>query len=144
MARIDKGGYDVESGYRKLLGFRVVEWDHDHAVVELDIEAQHLNRSNIVHGGVLASLIDAACAFPGLYCDTPGNVRKSVTLSLTTSFTGQASCGVIRAVGKRRAGGRRIYFSTAEITNDQGEMIAFGEAVNRYLKGSESPNGVPG
>ena len=133
----------TKSGFNELIGFRRVEWEAGHAVLELAIGPQHLNRSGTLHGGVLSTLIDTACGYAGCYCARPGRVRKAVSLSLTTSFTGQAGGGTIRAVGRLRAGGRRIYVATAEIFNAEGELIAIGESTQRYRTGSESPEGVP-
>ncbi len=135
--------HDIESGFRNLVGFRLVEWGHDYAVVELEIGRHHMNRSKVLHGGVITTLIDCVCGYAGCYCTRPGHVRKAVTLSLTTSFTGQASGGVIRAIGRKRAGGRKIYVATAEVINDKGEVIAIGESTQRYRTGSEHPEGVP-
>jgi uncharacterized protein (TIGR00369 family) len=95
------------------------------------------------HGGVLATLIDAAAGFAGCYCSVPGNVRRALSLSVTTNFTGQAQAGVIRVVARKRAGGRTIYFASVEVFNDQDELIALGEATYRYRKGSENLEGVP-
>lgn len=119
-------------GFNALLGHRIAEWGPDKVIVELDIEAQHLNFTGTVHGGVLAALCDVAGSLAGLYCPEPGQMRYSLTLSLSTSFTGQARNGIIRAVGRKRAGGARIYFSSVEIHNEQGHVIALAEAVNRY------------
>lgn len=133
----------LSGGFNDHLGLRLVQWEKDCAVLELAIEPRHLNRSGVLHGGVVSTLLDAACGFAGCYCTTPGHVRKAVTLSLTTSFTGQATSGTIRAVARKRAGGRRIFVATAEVTNDKGEIIALGEATYRYRSGSEDPAGVP-
>jgi uncharacterized protein (TIGR00369 family) len=95
-----------------------------------------------VHGGVLATLIDVACALAGLYSAVPGRVRKAVTLSLNTGFTGQVSAGTLRASGRVRAGGRAIFFSSTEVSDGEGRVIAHGEAVNRYRRGSEDPDGM--
>lgn len=129
--------------FKDLLGHRIANWKPDQATVELVIGPQHLNIAGTVHGGVLAALVDVAGTVSGLYCTTAGNVRRAVTLSLNTNFTGQASGGRIRAVGRKRAGGTSIYFASVEVTNEQGQIIALGETVNRYRKGSETPHGVP-
>ena len=60
-----------------------------------------------------------------------------MTLSLNTSFTGQVSTGTLRASGRVRAGGRSIFFSSTEVSDGEGRVIAHGEAVNRYRRGSE-------
>ena len=135
--------YNGESGFRNLIGFRVAEWKNDYVTLELEIGLRHLNRQGSLHGGVLAAMIDSACGLAGCYCPTPGHIRKAVTLSLTTSFTGPASSGTIRAVGHKRSGGRRIFVSTTEVTDAQGKIIALGEATYRYISDSEAPHGVP-
>jgi uncharacterized protein (TIGR00369 family) len=130
-------------GIQRLLGFRVTEWSEDRAVVELKLTADHLNRSGVVHGGVLTTLLDTALGFSGLYCPYPGRIRRAVTLSLTTSFTGQAREGVIRAIGTRRAGGRRIYNATGEVLDADGRILALGEGTFRLRSGSETLDGEP-
>lgn len=130
-------------GIQKTLGFEVTEWDEGHCVLELDVDARHLNRSGVLHGGVLATMLDQAMSLTGLYCPYPGRVRRSVTLALTTSFTGQCRGGRVRAVGKLRAGGTRIYYGTGEVYGPDGGLLAMGEATFRRRRGSESPEGVP-
>jgi uncharacterized protein (TIGR00369 family) len=125
-------------GLQRLLGFRVSEWSENRAVVELELTSEHMNRSGIVHGGVLTTLLDTALGYSGLYCPYPGRIRRSVTLSLTTSFTGQARQGIIRAVATRRAGGRRIYTSTGEVLDAEGQILALGEGTFRLRSGSET------
>lgn len=133
----DPFAHAIGSGFASLLGFRVVDWGPGRVDLELDIASQHLNRAGSVHGGVLATLIDVACALAGLYSSDPQRVRKAVTLSLNSNFTGQVASGTLYARGRARAGGRSIYFATTEITDAEGRPIAHGEAVNRYRRGSE-------
>lgn len=128
-------------GYHELLGMQVVEWQPDRAVVELTIEPKHLNRSGNVHGGVLASMLDSALSLAGLHCDIPGNIRRGMTLSLTTTFVGPARQGVLRATGSVRGGGQKTYMSSGKIVDEQGTLVAMGEGSFRRRRGSESPEG---
>ncbi|WP_018916227.1 MULTISPECIES: PaaI family thioesterase [Halomonadaceae] len=130
-------------GYHELLGMQVVEWQEGRAVVELAIKPQHLNRSGNVHGGVLASMLDSALSLAGLHCSVPGNIRRGMTLSLTTSFVGPAREGVIQAIGTVRGGGQKTYMSSGEIKDSQGNLVAIGEGAFRRRSGSESPEGMP-
>ncbi|QJQ94387.1 MULTISPECIES: PaaI family thioesterase [Halomonadaceae] len=129
-------------GYHELLGMRVVEWSAGIAVVELVANERHLNRSGIVHGGVLTSMLDSALSLAGLYCDVPGRVRRGMTLSLTTTFVGPAGLGVLRATGRVRGGGRKVYMASGEVTAAQDELLAIAEGSFRRRSGSESPEGM--
>lgn len=133
----------IDSGFFNHLGLRLVQWEEDLAVLELELGPEHLNRGKVLHGGVLTSMIDIACGFAGCFCPDPERIRKAVTLSLTTSFTGQTSAGTIRAIGRKRVGGRRIFTATAEVVSASGELLALGEGTYRYRRGSEAPAGEP-
>lgn len=125
------------AGFHDLLGYRLVSLHANEVVIELALESRHLNRSGVVHGGVLMSLLDIVMADAGLQCSDPERVRRALTLSLTTTFTGQCSGGVIRAIGVKRAGGRRIFNSSGEIRDQQGQLLAMGEGTFRLRSGSE-------
>ena len=130
------------SGFQDLLGYRLAEWEEDRAVLELMVERHHCNRAGLVHGGVLATLIDTSCGFSATWCPFPGRVRRVVTLQLTASFTGQVRHGLIRAVAHKKAGGSRIVFCSSEVLDEHGKLIAMGEGTFRYRTGSEAPEGV--
>lgn len=136
------GGKDLP-GFHQVLGYRQVSWTEDEAVIELEVQACHLNMAGVLHGGVLTSLLDVVLAEAGTYCPYPGRVRKAITLVLNTTFTGQCSGGVIRAIGKRRAGGSRIFNSSGEVRDQDNRLLAIGEATFRLRSGSEHPQGVP-
>lgn len=136
------GGRDLP-GFHNLLGYRQVAWEQDEAVIELELKPEHLNLGGVIHGGVLSSLLDIVLAEAGTYCPYPGRMRKAITLTLTTTFTGQCSAGVITVTGRKRAGGSRIFNSTGEVRDDQGNLLAIAEGTFRIRSGSEKPEGVP-
>src|SRR5690606_21970457 len=136
------GGKDLP-GFHNLLGYRQVAWEDGKAVIELDIQPQHLNLAGVLHGGVLTSLLDIALAEAGTYCPYPGRMRKAVTLSLTTTFPGQCPGGVIQVTGIKRAGGSRIFNSTGEVRDQNGNLLALAEGTFRLRSGSENPEGMP-
>lgn len=130
-------------GFHSLLGYRQVSWDENEAVLELTLQPRHLNLGGVIHGGVLTSLLDIALAEAGTHCPYPGRMRKAITLSLTTTFTGQCSGGTIRVTGRKRAGGSRIFNSSGEVHDEQGNLLAIAEGTFRIRSGSEQPEGVP-
>lgn len=129
---------DQARGFADMLGFRQVQWEEGRAVLELELRPYHLNLAGVIHGGVLMSLLDIVCAQAGLYHPDPSQIRRAVTLSLTTTFTGQASAGVIRAIGTLRSQGSRIFNSSGEILDDSGRLLAMGEGTFRYRSGRNS------
>ncbi|WP_235937723.1 PaaI family thioesterase [Marinobacter caseinilyticus] len=137
-----RGSEDLP-GFHRLLGYRQVSWEENRAVLELELQPKHINLGGVVHGGVLTSLLDIVLAEAGTYCPFPGRMRKAITLSLTTTFTGQCSSGVIRVTGERRAGGQRIFNSSGEARDEAGNLLAIAEGTFRIRSGSEKPEGVP-
>ncbi len=120
------------TGFQRAMGYRLIEWREGEAVIEMPVGPQHLNRVNVVHGGVLASLIDTACGFSGSYSPVPGEQRGVATLTLTTSYTAPARAGILRTVARRRGGGASTFFSSAEVFDESGVMVAFGDGAFRY------------
>jgi len=130
--------------YADLLGYRLVAWEPDRAEVELLLEERHLNRSGLMHGGVLTSLIDAACGYAGTHCSVPGNIRGALTLQLSTQFVSAGRRGRrLTARGRKTGGGRSVFFAAAEVRDDEGRLVGRGEGVFRYRRGSESSEGLP-
>lgn len=131
------------SGLQKHLGYRLVEWAEDHAVVELDVQNHHCNRAGILHGGVLTTLMDTASGYAVCFCAVPGNVRRSLTLSLTTNFLGMAKQGVVRVVARKQGGGRKVVFTEATAYDAEGNVIGTSTGTFKYHRGSDDPNGIP-
>jgi len=131
------------SPFHDLLGLEIAEWRTGFARMVCRIGPQHMNRSGIVHGGVVLALIDQAAAFAGLFCTVEGNVRRAVTVDLDCRFTGPISGGVISAEGRVASAGRSIFFARTEVYDAEGRMVAFGASTHRFRSGSELPEGVP-
>lgn len=135
--------HESESPFLEMLGTTVEEWRDGYARISLKIEAAHLNRAGVIHGGVLATLLDHGGGFCGLYCTQPGNRRYGMTLSLTCNFLAQAKTGRVYVTGKLTTAGRKIYFADTEVRTEEGVLLATGSSVHRFRSGSEKPEGVP-
>ncbi len=135
---------DDKSAFRDLVGYGPVTWRENYVELALLLDERHRNRSGIAHGGVIATLIDAAGGFAGAWCPHPDRIRRASTLSLNTQFVSPGRLGRrLLAIGRARAGGRTIFYSTMEITDDEGKLVATGEGVYKYRPGSETSEGVP-
>jgi uncharacterized protein (TIGR00369 family) len=138
-AALDRGS----SPYHDLLGIELLEWRDGYARIACETGPQHRNRSGIVHGGLLLSMIDQGAAYAGLWCSVPGNVRRAVTLDLDCRFTGQVKGGRVTAEGRVVSRGRNIFFCRTEVFDAEGKMVAFGASTHRWRAGSESVEGQP-
>ncbi|SIS66939.1 PaaI family thioesterase [Insolitispirillum peregrinum] len=131
------------SGFSRLLGYRITEWEQGRAVVEMTLRPEHLNRAGLPHGGLLTTLLDTVSGYAGCHCPVPGNVRRTLTLSLTTNFIGIAKGQHLRAEGLVSGGGSKIFFTSASIHDEHDSLIATASGTFRYHRGSESRDGQP-
>ena len=146
--RRGRGGKPIQppprrSGYRTLIGYTTKVWAANYGEVELILGPQHLNSIGIVHGGVYATLLDAALGHAVSYCAVPGNARYSSTLSLTTIFLKSVKSGVLTAIGRVEGIEGRVATCTGEVRDDTGALLATGQGSFLYFPGSERPEGVP-
>lgn len=112
------------------LGNELVALEPGRAVIQLNAGDVHLNVHGFVHGGVLATLLDSACGYSGLM-DASGRASPIVTLTLTSSYTAPAKPGMLIAEGRYRAGGKRIFTASAEVTDTDGVIVAVGQGTFR-------------
>ena len=133
-----------QGGFAQNVGYRLDTWEEGRADVVLEIAPHHLNRSGVMHGGVLTTLIDTACGFSGCYCKVPGNARRAMTLQLTAQFLAPAQEGArVTAAARVVGGGRSVFFADCEVRSEDGRLLGRGEGVFKYRPGSESPEGQP-
>lgn len=132
------------SGFADLLGYRLTRWVENEAELAMNVEPRHLNRSGVLHGGVIATLIDAACGYAGCFIADKSRRRRAFTLSLTTQFVGTVRPGdSIVCVARKTGGGRQVFFAVAEVRNQHGDLVGRGDATYKYRGKSGDPEGDP-
>jgi uncharacterized protein (TIGR00369 family) len=97
--------------FNDLVGARITRFENGEAVLELEIADHHRQQFGLVHGGVLAYLVDNTLTFA---CGTvlgPG----IVTGGLTVSYLAGARHGVLRATGTVTASDERRAVATVRI-----------------------------
>lgn len=130
------------SGFRDSLGFSVTEWQKDFCALTVLVGDQHMNRNGFVHGGVLMALIDSASGLCGTWCSVSGNVRKCITVSMSTHFINPVQDGLLRIEARMISRGRKMFFVEARITLEE-QLIATGAGTFRYVLGGDNEEGVP-
>jgi uncharacterized protein (TIGR00369 family) len=132
----------IRGGFGSLVGFRLVDWDLGSARIVLDVREKHLNRSGVVHGGVIATMLDAVGGYAGLYCTVPGNVRTCLTISLSQLFVAPGLPPRIEARARQLSTARSTFFAEAAAYDAEGALIGSAQGVYRWARGSEVSEGT--
>ncbi|MFP1645999.1 PaaI family thioesterase [Pontitalea aquivivens] len=123
------------SPFNDLLGIHLTEWSDGHAMAEMYVTPQHMNRSGWLHGGALCTLLDTVCSRAGCWSPTGKRIRSS-TISLTINFSRATQAGLLTAVGTlRRGAGSSIFSATGEVLDAEGRLIALAQGTFKYRPG---------
>jgi len=118
------------TGFFQDLGAKLDTYAEDQVVIALDLLPRHMNNASQMHGGVMATLMDAAMGLCGTYSPTAEDRQVAITLSMNVNFTSPAVAGQrVRAVARCRSKGHKIFMATCDLLDEQGKLIAFGEGV---------------
>jgi len=105
----------------------------DHAVVSLKTGTCHLQPYGIVHGGVLATLIDTA-TFWAAFLRLPDD-EGLVNIDLKLNYLKPVADGTLTATGRCIRAGRSLSYAEAGVTNANGELVAHGTSTLMALPG---------
>lgn len=106
------------------LGVELVDWTPGEAEFHLAIEPRHLNRQGMLHGGLIATLMDAACGYAGLHSDEGEEEVHGVTVMLNIAYLQPARSGTVVVTGRVIRQGRSLYFAEATLYSEAGEVLA--------------------
>ncbi len=112
-------------------GVRLISLGEDGAVMEVDVEARHLNAGRVAHGGLIFLLTDITMA-------AMANFRQigSVSIQSDIRFLAAAKEGDRLTAHATEVFGRKsLYNSRVSVTNQDGELIAIAEGLY-YVKKS--------
>ncbi|MDI9569287.1 MAG: PaaI family thioesterase [Pseudomonadota bacterium] len=103
------------------------------AIVDLEVEARHLQAFGCVHGGVYAAAIDTA-AFWAPFCELAEGTGIT-TVDLKVNYLAPAGQGKITAAGKRIKLGKTLGLTEATVTDSQGKVLAHGSSTIIVIPG---------
>jgi uncharacterized protein (TIGR00369 family) len=121
------------SPYPKHLRMQLASISVDQAVVKLNTEQCHLQPFGIVHGGVLATLIDTA-TFWSVFLRLPEDAGL-VNIDLKLNYLKSISTGLMTAQGRCIRAGRTINYAEASVKDKEGNLIAHGTSTLMVLPG---------
>ncbi|MCY1279448.1 putative esterase [compost metagenome] len=114
----------LSNPFLQSLGVELVHWAVGEAEFQMPIEARHLNRQGMLHGGLVATLLDAACGYAGLHAAEGEEEVHGVTVMLNIAYLKAARSGRVIARGRVSRSGRSLYFAEASLLSDDGELLA--------------------
>ena len=124
-----------EGAFRDLVGYRIAEWRDGYAKVTMAVEAKHMNRSGLLHGGALVTLIDAACGYAGTFSPDPEHPVRGFTLQLSTQFIATVKQGArLTAEARKNGGGAKIFYAVCEVHDQDGKLVGAGQGAFRYRR----------
>jgi uncharacterized protein (TIGR00369 family) len=106
--------------YWETLGLKLVEAEPGHAVFEAEVGQRHM-QNGVVHGGVLASMADSACAVAAIAKVYPANY--ATTINLQVSYLKPLIEGRFRAVGRCIKAGKSVLFCEAKVFDSKDILI---------------------
>jgi uncharacterized protein (TIGR00369 family) len=106
--------------YWRTLGLELKEAEAGRAVFEAAVRPDLL-QNGLLHGGVLASIADSACAVAAISRIFPE--RYATTINLQVSYLKPVATGRFRAVGRCVRAGKTVLFSQAEVFDEKGALV---------------------
>ncbi len=121
------------SPYPTHMRMRLKEIDLDQAAIELDIGRRHMQPYGIIHGGVVATLIDTA-TFWAVFMRIP-EADGLVNIDLKLNYLKPVDRGRLVAQGRSIRSGKKISYAEAHVKNEHGHLIAHGTSTLMSLPG---------
>jgi uncharacterized protein (TIGR00369 family) len=110
------------AGWMATLGARIIEAEPGRVVLELEAGPQHRHGGGVVQGGVITQIADAAMGM------SLGTLQEdglwNTTIELKINFIRPVVSGRIRAVGRVIEMKKTLFFSEADVLDEEGRLVA--------------------
>ena len=116
---------DHLGGYNRSTGLRFTEAVPDRVVAELTVTETHLQPYGIVHGGILAGMVESLCSV-GAALTVIEDGKNAVGLENSTSFLRAVRGGTLQGIATPVRAGRRTQVWEAKILDQGGRLVATG------------------
>ncbi|MFS4582110.1 PaaI family thioesterase [Phaeobacter sp. C3_T13_0] len=123
-----------DPGCQQLVGYRTeIDAQSGLCCVSLDLAPQHKNRNGLLHGGIVATLMDVACGNAASQYFDPELHPPVVTVSLTLSYVAAARTGRVMASAIISGGGRSLAYVAGELLDDNDDVLATASGVFKRI-----------
>jgi uncharacterized protein (TIGR00369 family) len=121
--------------YFELLSMKILDVGVGFSLLEVDLAEKHLQPFGFVHGGVYASIIDAA-AFWSLFCGIEDPNAGATTLDLKLNYLAPTVSGKLIAKGRQIKLGKTLGYAEATVTDENDRLLAHGTSTLMILPGN--------
>jgi len=129
------------SPYYRLLGMEVLELGEGRSRLRIRVRKDHHNLYGILHGGVIASLLDSTCTIALASLLEVG--ETAVTVDQRINYISNISQGELYGEGRAIHRGRFTGVSQGEVRDQEGKLVAVGMATIFIIRPGESGARVP-
>lgn len=120
--------------YFELLSMQIKDVGPGFSVLQIDLAQKHLQPFGFVHGGVFASIIDAA-AFWAVFYEIEDQNTGVTTVDLKLNYLAPAVSGQLIAKGRQIKLGKTLGYAEAQVTAENGNILAHGTSTLILLPG---------
>ena len=116
-----------------LIGLEILEIEPRRSITRVAWRPDLAGPTGLIHGGVVASLIDTGTAYALLLCEELRETLRAggslVTIDLRVRYLRPVSAGAITYVSRVTRMGRQIIHMESVVTNEAGKEVARGDAI---------------
>lgn len=112
------------SPFYHYMGMEALDAEDGRSHLRLTISENHKNLYGILHGGVIATILDSTCSIAVASLLEPGEF--SYTLDQRINYIGNTRSGILVGRGQALHKGRKTAVSEGEIRDEEGNLIAVG------------------
>ncbi|MBI4728619.1 MAG: PaaI family thioesterase [Acidobacteria bacterium] len=122
------------------MGLELVALEEGASEIRMVLQPHHLNPGGIAHGGVIATLLDAAIGIALRTRLVRGTAH--VTAQLGVQYLSPASDGSLTARGRAVQSGSRVGFGDGELRSGDGRLLATAQATFLVVPSGSLPNAI--
>jgi len=129
----------------RMIGFEPVDFGPGWAKMRIAFRQDLCNANGMMHGGIIATLIDASITQAMLMTDEYDAIRKTrggmATVDLGVKYLRPVVRGSAICEAKIVHLGKRVAHASVVVTTDDGKQVALGDATLMLTLGEAQPNG---
>jgi uncharacterized protein (TIGR00369 family) len=123
----------ADSAFYEWSGMTLTDAEDGSVTLALDLAKHHLNLQGLAHGGVIATLADAAMGLSLRSALEPG--RRHVSVEIGVHYLRPVTRGRVRSIGRAVRIGREIAYAQADVLDANDRLLARADGTYSVTSG---------